>query len=631
MDIITQSNFDEFKSNFNILNCNKEEDAFEDFSNYCIISKYQRSETITKTTLDSIHVGGGNDTGIDGFILIVNGKQVSKTQEVEDLLNANGYLEVKFIVIQSKTSAKFKTEEIGTFLDGVKLIFRRLVNEVTEPPFNDDIASCYNIVEFIYRNASKFPNGKKPELLLYYVTTGTFDPSNTDIKAKFENVITELRSYNILSTKIEWKAIGANELMEYYANAKQHDEVVIKVGQMLTLPDIDKVEQGYLFLLPFSEYRKLIIDEESDNIKSVFNDNIRAYQGENPVNKEIGSTLDSKEFSLFTAMNNGITIIARQIIVTGPRITLVDYQIVNGCQTSHVLYQKRNVTGIDNLFLLVKLIASTDREVRNSIIVGANSQTAVMREQLIALSETQERIESYYNAVKTTERLYYERRSKQYYGDNKVPAYKIVTIPMQIKSMVSMFLGEPHNVNGYYGCIVEKLQQGANKIFSNDYKLDIYYTCGYAYYKMMQLFEMGNLPRPFKSVRYHLLLSFRLIYEKEKGSMPQLNDKRMTTFCLGINDILNDNSACIDKFHNALNLLTNALNRDLVFRNDCQDEKLTEHLFKLAKSPKNISQTLQNSEQQRIACMPQSSEPRIRVLGKIDLSKLDAMTRPRKR
>lgn len=607
MDIITQSNFEEFKANFNVIN-RTEEEAFENFANYCVITKHQRSETITKTTLDSVHIGGGNDTGIDGFILIVNGKQVSTIQEIDDLLNANGYLDIKFIVVQTKTSAKFKTEEIGTYLDGVKLIFRRLVDNVQTPPLNEDISSCYSIVEYVYKNAAKFLNSRKPDLFLYYITTGTFDNTNTDISSKFNNAVTELHSYNLLNDKIEWNAIGSKELIGIYSDAKQHDEVVIKVGQVLTLPDIDKVEQGYLFLLPFSEYRKLIIDEESDSLKSVFNDNIRAYQGDNPVNKEIGNTIDSKEFSLFTAMNNGITIIARQIIVTGSRITLFDYQIVNGCQTSHVLYQKRNVTGVDNLCLLVKLIASTDRDVRNSIIFGANSQTAVMREQLIALSETQEQIEQYYNAVKKTERLYYERRSKQYNLDSKVPAYKIVTIPMQIKAMVSMFLAEPHNVNGYYGCIVEKLQQGATKIFSEDYKLDIYYTCGYAYYKMMQLFERGELPRQFKSVRYHLLLSLRLVYEKEKGSMPQLNNKNMPDFCDGINVLLNEEKTCVRKFTEALDLLKNALGHAYVERNDCQDDKLTERLFKLAKSP---------IQSQSGIC---KNKPQIKIVGKIDLS-----------
>lgn len=607
MDIITKSCFDEFKTNFDFIN-KPEEEAFEDFVNYCVITKHQRSETITKTMLDTVHIGGGNDTGIDGFLFIVNGKQVSTIQEIDDLLKANGYLDVKFIVVQAKTSPSFKTEEIGTFLDGVKLIFRRLVEQIELPPLNDDISSCYSIVEFIYTNAAKFLNSRKPELFLYYVTTGSYDNTNTDISSKFTNVAKELNSYNLLNDKIEWNAVGSKGLIGYYNDAKQHDEVVIKVGQMLTLPDIDKVEQGYLFLLQFAEYRKLIINEESDSLKSVFNDNIRAYQGENPVNKEIGNTIDSQEFALFTAMNNGITIIARQIIVTGPRITLCDYQIVNGCQTSHVLYQKRNVAGIDNLCLLVKLIASTDREVRNSIIIGANSQTAVMREQLIALSETQEQIEQYYNAVKKTERLYYERRSKQYNLDNRVPAYKIVTIPMQIKAMVSMFLNEPHNVNGYYGCIVEKLQKGSNKIFSEDYKLDIYYTCGFAYYKMMQLFERGELPRQFKSVRYHLLLSMRLVYENGKEAMPNLNNKRMPDYCDGINVLLNEDKPCVSLFKEAHSLLVRALGRTYVKSNDCQDEKLTMNLIREAKSPIRTHLNTQNIM------------PKLKIVGKIDLS-----------
>lgn len=617
MDIITQSNFEEFTTNFNIIGKSAEE-SFEDYANYCVLAKHQRTETISRSSVDAIHIGGGNDTGIDGFILIVNGKNVSTQQEVKDLLEANGYLDVKFVLVQTKTSAKFDTAEIGQFLEGAKLVFRRIYEEVEMPPFNDDIRKCYDLVEYIYKNASKFPNGRKPELALYYVTTGNYDSSNKDITSKFHNAVSELQSYNLLST-VSWVAVGAKELMDLYNATKQHDEEIIKIGQFLMLPDIEKVEQGYLFLLPFSEFRKLIIEQETDTIKNVFNDNIRAYQGDTPVNREIGKTLEAKDFSLFTAMNNGITIIAKQVAVTGTRITLTDYQIVNGCQTSHVLFEKRNVEGIDNLNLLVKLIASTDREVRNSIIFGANSQTAVMREQLIALSEVQERIEAYYNAVKDTERLYYERRSKQYRGNNKVPAYKVINIPTQIKAMVSMFLSEPHNVNGYYGCIVEKLQQSTKKIFSDTYQIDIYYTCGYAYYKMMDLFDNQILPHQFKRLKYQLLYAFRLSCDKEFGSMPDFNSHKMTGYCKNINVLLNDASRCKAKFLEAINLLINALGHTYSSEKDLQDENLTENIRKKCYTG-NISK---NSNIQH------NHHPKI--LGSIDLSSINQNTRPKKK
>lgn len=606
MDIITTSNFEEFKANFNVEGKTQEE-AFEYFANYCIMSKYQRTETVTKNSLETMHIGGGNDTGIDGFLLIVNGKQVSKEQEIDDLLAANGYLDVKYVFVQTKTSPKFDTAEIATFLDGVKLTFRRINEEVTLPPINEEISACYDIVQYIYTKASKFQNSQKPNLFLYYVTTGKYDSTNNDILAKFNNAVSELSDYNLLAQNIIWNAIGANELMDLYSATKQHDEVMIKVSQTLALPDIEKVDQGYLFLLPFSEYRKLIIDEKTDSIKNVFNDNIRAFQGDNPVNREIGNTIENKDFALFTAMNNGITIIAKQIMLAGTRITLTDYQIVNGCQTSHVLYQKRNVEGIDNLSLLVKLIASTDRDVRNCIIFGANSQTAVMREQLIALSELQERIECYYNAVKTTERLYYERRSKQYHCDNKVPAYKVVTIPMQIKAVVSMFLGEPHNVNGYYGCIVEKLQQGEKRIFSEDYQLDIYYTSGYAYFQMMRLFDCDEIPHKFKQLKYHLLLAFRLVCEDVFGNMPELNSRKMPQYCEKTNTLLYDINRCKAKFHAAINLLEKALGRTDIQRNDCQSEVLTRDLFKWHKMNNKGKNSMQ------------ANKPQLKIVGKIDL------------
>lgn len=617
MDIITKSNFEEFKSNFNITQ-KKEEDAFEDFANYCILSKHQKIETVTKDTIKSIHIGGGNDTGIDGFIFVVNGKQVSTKQEVKDLVKANGYLDVKFVIIQAKTSPKFDVSEIGTFLEGSKLVFRRLNEDILEPPYNQDIGDCYELVEFIYSNASKFLNSRKPTLYLYYVTTGSYDDANNDVNSRFENAKTEIQSYGLLES-IQWFPVDANHLMRLYAATKQHEEAVVKVDQLLSLPEIDKVEQGYLFLLPFSEYRKLLIDEQSDTIKTVFNDNVRAYQGDKPVNREIGKTIEDKAFSLFTAMNNGITIIAKEVIVTGKRITMKDYQIVNGCQTSHVLYHKRNVPGIDNLVLLVKLIASSDRDVRNSIILGANSQTAVTREQLIALSELQERIEAYYNAVKKTERLYYERRSKQYKGDNKIPDYKVVTIAAQIKAMVSMFLSEPHNVSGYYGCIVEKLQQGTKKIFSDDYKVDIYYTCGFANYKMIHMFDFGVIPRSLTKAKYQLLLAFRLVCDKEIGAMPDLNNKHMPDYCEKVNQILNDSNACEEKFKAASELLIRALNRNYAVDKDCNDESVTKKLYELAKShaaPKLIDNLT--------AVGP-------KVVGKIDLDTLNTRTRPTKK
>ena len=87
---------------------------------------------------------------------------------------------------------------------------------------------------------------------------------------------------------------------------------------------------GYSGIIPFKEYKKIIMDD-GDSLRPVFDDNIRDFLGNNPVNIEITNTLQNLNINSFCMLNNGITIIADKIQITGQKTTLTDYQIVNGC------------------------------------------------------------------------------------------------------------------------------------------------------------------------------------------------------------------------------------------------------------------------------------------------------------
>src|SRR5712664_4882979 len=60
----------------------------------------------------------------------------------------------------------------------------------------------------------------------------------------------------------------------------------------------------------------------------------------NLVSSEPGAaqTLQSDRKRRFVLMNNGVTIIARNMTHTGSKFVIEDFQIMNGCQTSHVLF-----------------------------------------------------------------------------------------------------------------------------------------------------------------------------------------------------------------------------------------------------------------------------------------------------
>ena len=569
MDIITKSHFEQFVKQYGYESMS-DDDAFELFSIYCIVSKYVKTDTISRPVLDDLHIGNGGDWGIDGFIVIINGKIVTSQQEVEDLLAANGYIRMKIVLVQAKNSPNFKVAELGQFLDGAEYIMKDIMGENDLPSCNDFLMEYRNLIEFVYSKSADFEQGENPTFNMYYITCGDYN-EQADFKAKISKTEKSILDYG-LTKDFHCDMLGKKEIVEAYKETKSKIEVDIRVEQKISLPEVKNIEESYLCLIPFKEFKKLIIGPDSKIIQSVFYDNIRSFQGENTVNKAMAASLKNGDINLFAAMNNGVTVIAKSIKTTGIQIHLIDYQIVNGCQTSNVLQQNLDIPNIDELMLTVKIISSKDKEIRDKIIVGNNSQTEVKREQLVALLDTQKRIEDYYNAQNKYEKLYYERRSKQYrFDETQIPVYKVITIPFQIKAFVSMVMGKPHQVSGYYGSIVEQFDKNGVRVFAPETNPALYYTSALACYKMTECFDSHSIPSKYKKIKFHLLLAFRLMCEC--FALPQYNSNKVQMYCDHLCSILCDNKKCKEGFEAAVKLV------DIVLKREPKDQDRASKLF----------------------------------------------------
>jgi hypothetical protein len=93
----------------------------------------------------------------------------------------------------------------------------------------------------------------------------------------------------------------------------------------IALPSTQEIEQSYIGFLPYREYSRLICDENGNIRKNLFNDNVRDFQGNNPVNQEIASTLESDHRAEFPLRNNGVTVVARHLNRVGNRFHIEDY------------------------------------------------------------------------------------------------------------------------------------------------------------------------------------------------------------------------------------------------------------------------------------------------------------------
>lgn len=515
MDRITQSLLTEFSDSAGTNNL-PEDQRFEHFGAFLAVSRHFAETFDTREVV----TGAGDDTGLDAIAILVNGALVTDPELVEELAQTNGHVDATFVFIQAKRSASFETSQIGHFGFGVSDFFK----EKPTITRNQAVSDAAEIMAAIYARSSKFKKGN-PACRLYYMTTGRWT-GEPKLDARRKAVLDDLEQLNIFRD-IEFIPVGASEIQKFYNQTKNAIARDFVFPDRTVLPEMPGVKEAYLGFLPAKDFVGLLDDGSGSIVKSIFYDNVRDWQDYNAVNSDIKQTLESDtQKSRFVLMNNGVTIIAKSMSTTGNKFHIEDYQIVNGCQTSHVLFDHRGVLD-DRVVVPLRLIASDDEEVIASIVKATNRQTEVKEEQLIALSDFQKKLEAYFAAAEPGQRLYYERRSRQYNAvAPSIEKTRIVTPSNLIRAYASIFMNEPHRTTRTYRLL---LGQVGKAIFAPDDKLEPYYYAASALYRIEFLFRNGALDSKYKPARYHVLMAARMLANAEKPPRARANE--MKRYC----------------------------------------------------------------------------------------------------
>jgi hypothetical protein len=568
VDRITTSYVDTFRAEQS-LPAGEQATTFEHFANYCILSDSYDDEF----NISDVHTGGGNDLTLDGVAIVVNGVLVTEIEEIEELIKVNNFLDVRFIFVQAKTSSSFSGEEIGAFGEGVLEFF----SETPTLPMSDRIIHMRELMDWIYSHSVQFKHNK-PTCELSFVTTGKWT-DDVHLLGKIAKAESNLADTNLFS-RVTLRPYGAAEIQASWTRSKNAASVEFTFANKVTVPDIEGVSESYVGVLPLNEFLRVVSDPESGTIrKHIFYDNVRDFQGDNPVNSEIARSLGTIEGrDRFAVLNNGVTLVARSLRNTGNKFYVADYQIVNGCQTSHVLYNNRDELP-DTLGVPFKVIATNDEEVINSIITATNRQTQVTDDDLYALSTFQKQLEAFMGAFDERHRLHYERRSKQYNTAN-VEKVRIVTKTLEMRSFAAMFLDEPRRAANYYS----ELKPFVGKtIFSPTHKIEPYYTAAFAYYKLEFFFRNGQIPVAYKPARFHILMAAR--YLAAGSDMPALTANKIEGYARRINDVLWDDSKAVALFRSACDVIDAVQNGEPLTRESVKPQSFTDAVLKKLKSP----------------------------------------------
>ncbi|CAN7655652.1 AIPR family protein [Bosea sp. LjRoot90] len=490
MDRITEALLNEFSASFGIAS-EKEPDRFERFAAYLATRRHYSEATFDP---GDIVTGAGGDTGVDAIAIIVNNNVVTDVSEVDDLIEANGYLDVTFVFTQAETSSNFDMQKIGHFGYGVSDFFGD-----AKLPKNDSVLNFLSIMLYIYKNSSRFTRGN-PSCYLYYITTGTWT-NDTNLVTRSKAVEEDLTKTRLFS-RVEFKSIGADEIQKLYNQTKNKIQREFEFARRNVVSGIGGVKEAHLGYMVATDFLKLICDEQDEIIESLFYENVRGWHGYNQINSEIKDTLSGDGKDRFVLMNNGVTIISREMRVTADHFTISDFQVVNGCQTSHVLYDNKDLLD-DKVRIPIRIISTQDDDVMESIITATNRQTEVKQDQFFALRNFSKKLEAFFKAFSEDKALYYERRAHQY-DSHPVEKTKIVGHQSLVRAVGAIILQEPHRTTRTYRLLA---QQVGKDIFVDGDKLEPYYISAYALYRLEFLFRSRKIATKLKPARYLILLA----------------------------------------------------------------------------------------------------------------------------
>jgi len=502
---------------------------FEMFVNYCLISRYftGKFDVVDITTTDE-------DAGIDGIAIIADGELVTTMEEVEALFSSHKRsIEIEMVFIQSKTSEAFEKKEMTNFGEGVF----DFSCEESEFPHDEVLSEASKMFELIIDNVDKVKNGK-PNISTYYVATGVWGNTReqtaalktTQKKIKGTGYFNDVGSYKV----------DRDELIKIWSSIHQPVEAVVKVKGYVPYNVMDEVEESYIAIIPAKNYVSSLLEAEDGKMRGgIFDENVRAYLGENnEVNQKIKETLLNDQFrEYFALLNNGITIVSPDVRVQSDSISLSNYQIVNGCQSSHVLFRNRDKLSEDTM-ITAKVIEVDNPDIVNKIVEATNNQSHVSNEKFLSLKAKSKSVESYFDSWNeesdSDSTVYFERRDNQFSGQG-ISDTKLFDIRTVARAFASMFLEVPHTAASYPTQIFE---QSGDSLFEDSQNEIAYYCATLALYKFNRLFNSKKLPGNFGKYKWHTLMILKYVVNG-KSKTPELNSKKITKYCMNIIDALN--------------------------------------------------------------------------------------------
>lgn len=430
-------------------------EVFELFAFEQILKEYD----LSKEKIEDGWVDGSLDGGIDGVYIFVNGNLYSGQ---ENFLWPRKNVDLTIFLLTCKHADDFKQAPLDAMYPTLQQFWDLSITSATfASQYSEDLSEARE--RYVTAMSNLALTGSHIEVRFIYACRGNTLSIGDSIRNRMNQL--EAQAHDFLGDcKIEKQFIGASELLTLSRKRK---------AESLSIPvHAHLVHDGdnYVVIVRLEDYYNFVSDESGMLRRYLFDSNVRDYLGLNEVNTDIDNTLKNPGKANFWWLNNGVTIIGSGARMSGGRIHVDNVQIVNGLQTTETIFRhfSSGLSTSADSNLMVKILTTTDENVRDAIIQATNNQSAIVKHTLHATEKIQRDIED----ILARNGFYYERRPG-YYKNRGKPKNQSIT-PLELAgALIGMVFKNPYKVYRLKSKFMQSEKQ-YSQIFSEKFPLHVW-------------------------------------------------------------------------------------------------------------------------------------------------------------
>lgn len=333
------------------------------FSALCIRANYYKNPSLNfseQTVLDAI-VDSQFDGGVDAMILDPNTE------------------ESNLVLIQSKFYQNITADDVKDAIQKLILFYKDMlkgeyhqVNQTVSSRFidlNADTTEDSKVRFVLYTSAKR--NNLKFKTIEKIVKDSFQDTEKFELSLLFaDDIVEEIKELESRRPSIEIGKIAIDEKDNY-----------LLYGDNAAIVNVSAFSLKELYA------------QHSTNLLSR---NLRYYIRKKDIDKSINETINENP-DYFWYRNNGVTILCDEFRIDGKVVHLKEFSVVNGGQTTHLIYKNKDITKENDIFLpckIIQTIGETMDEKNNFILDiarAANSQKPIKEIDLKANAPEQVR------------------------------------------------------------------------------------------------------------------------------------------------------------------------------------------------------------------------------------------------